>query len=55
MNVYDFDKTLFRGDSTRRFLVYLIGKQPRLLAQVPGFWGNALLFGLKLRKKQAFK
>lgn len=55
MNVYDFDKTLFRGDSTRRFLVYLIGKQPRLLAQVPGFLGNALLFGLKLRKKQAFK
>lgn len=55
MNVYDFDKTLFRGDSTQRFILYLVKKQPHLLLQVPAFLGNALLFGLGLQKKQAFK
>ena len=55
MNVFDFDKTIFDGDSTRKFLVYLIKKYPRLLMKMPGFGVNALLFGLKIRKKQDFK
>ena len=55
MNVFDFDKTIFDGDSTQKFLVYLIKKYPRLLLKMPGFGVNALLFGLKIRKKQAFK
>lgn len=55
MNVYDFDKTIYRGDSTMRFILHLIRRQPRLLAHVPGFSVNALLFLAGLRKKQDFK
>lgn len=55
MNVYDFDKTIFRGDSTRRFLLYLLRRRPSLLRYVPGFLGNAALFLTGRREKQAFK
>lgn len=55
MNVFDFDKTIYDGDSTQRFLIFLIRRYPRLLLKLPGFGVNALLFGLKLRKKQDFK
>lgn len=30
VNVYDFDNTIFKGDSTVRFLMFLIGKHPPL-------------------------
>ena len=55
MNVFDFDKTIYDGDSTQRFLVFLIRRHPRLIVKLPGFAVNAALFGLKLRPKQAFK
>lgn len=55
MNVYDFDKTIYDGDSTQRFLVFLIRRRPRLVMKLPGLAVNALLFGLKLRGKQDFK
>lgn len=34
MNVYDFDGTLYDGDSTFDFIRYLMGKYPRLIARV---------------------
>jgi len=55
MNVFDFDKTIFDGDSTQKFLVYLVKRYPRLLVRMPGFAVNALFFGLRIRKKQEFK
>ena len=55
MNVYDFDKTIYRGDSTMRFILHLLRRQPALLARVPGFAVNALMFVTGKRKKQDFK
>lgn len=55
MNVYDFDKTIYRGDSTMRFILHLIRHQPRLLCYVPAFSVNALLFLAGRREKQDFK
>jgi phosphoserine phosphatase len=55
MNVYDFDKTIYRGDSTMRFILYLLRRQPGLLVHVPAFSINALLFITGRRKKQDFK
>lgn len=55
MNVYDFDKTIYRGDSTMRFILHLIRRQPRLLCHVPAFSVNALMFLLGRREKQDFK
>ena len=55
MNVYDFDKTIYRGDSTMRFILHLVRRQPRLLCYVPAFSVNALLFLAGRREKQDFK
>ena len=55
MNVYDFDKTIYRGDSTMRFIFHLLKRQPLLLRFVPGFSINALMFITKKRSKQDFK
>ena len=55
MNVYDFDKTIYDGDSTMRFIFHLLRRQPALLIRVPAFSVNALLFITGMRKKQEFK
>lgn len=55
MNVYDFDNTIFDGDSTARFIRYIMLHRPAKLIKLPGIGFSALLFGLKLRKKQVFK
>lgn len=36
VNVYDFDKTIYRGDSTLDFWRYCVRRHPRALAALPG-------------------
>ena len=55
MNVYDFDNTILRGDSTARFFLWCLAHRKRMWRDVPAQAVNGLLFVLKLRKKQAFK
>lgn len=55
MNVYDFDNTILRGDSTARFFAYCLRRYPRMWRDAPAQAVNGLLFVLKLRKKQDFK
>lgn len=55
MNVFDFDNTLLWGDSTARFFAWCLRHCPRMWLDVPAQAGNALLFALRLREKQAFK
>ena len=55
MNVYDFDNTILRGDSTARFFAYCLGHYPKMWKDVPAQAVNGLLFVLKIRKKQDFK
>ena len=55
MNVYDFDNTILRGDSSARFFAYCLGRFPRMRLDAPGQLVNGLLFIAKLRPKQAFK
>ena len=55
MNVYDFDNTILRGDSTARFYAYCLLHRPRMWLDLPGQLVNALLFVLKKRPKQVFK
>ena len=55
MNVYDFDNTILRGDSTARFFAWCLLRAPRMWLDVPGQIWNAALFLLKKREKQAFK
>lgn len=55
MNVYDFDKTIYNGDSTIDFYLFSLGRNPLLLRYLPlQIWGWILyLFG-KI-DKTAFK
>lgn len=55
MNVYDFDNTILRGDSTARFFAYCLRHYPAMWLDLPGQAVNGALFLLKLRPKQAFK
>lgn len=55
MNVYDFDKTIFRGDSTARFYVYCLLHRPKMWLDVPAQALNGLMYALRLKEKQAFK
>lgn len=34
-NVYDFDKTIYDGDSTQNFFFYLLKKQPKIMIYLP--------------------
>ncbi|MDO4548295.1 MAG: haloacid dehalogenase-like hydrolase [Clostridia bacterium] len=36
IRVYDFDNTIFKGDSTARFCAYSLRKRPGLLLRLPG-------------------
>ena len=54
MNIYDFDGTLYDGDSTFDFLRYSIKKHPSLVRFLPGIgWAGLMYFAKKLEKTQA--
>ena len=55
MNVYDFDNTILRGDSSARFFAFCLRRYPRMWTDIPAQAVNGLLFVLKLRPKLAFK
>ncbi|MBR1560742.1 MAG: haloacid dehalogenase-like hydrolase [Clostridia bacterium] len=55
MNVYDFDNTILRGDSSARFFAWCLRRYPRMWTDLPAQAVNGLLFLLKIRPKQAFK
>lgn len=55
MNVYDFDNTILRGDSSTRFFAWCLGRCPRMWLDLPAQAVNGLLFLLRLKPKQAFK
>jgi len=53
MNVYDFDKTIFMGDSTVEFYKFCLARTPRMWLRLPKLAYGAL-FVLK-KDKQRFK
>lgn len=55
MNVYDFDKTIYNGDSTVHFYFYSIRHYPRILLRLPALLWYALLFMIKVYTKTQFK
>ena len=55
MNVYDFDNTILRGDSSARFFAYCLKHYPKMWLDIPGQAFNGLFYILSLRPKRAFK
>ena len=55
MNVYDFDNTIYRGDSTVGLVLYLFSHRPECLKSVPRTAWYGLLYGLRIKDKLTFK
>jgi HAD superfamily phosphoserine phosphatase-like hydrolase len=55
MNVYDFDKTIYDGDSTIDFYLFCLKKYPKIILLLPiQFWGM-LMYKLKIKEKEYYK
>ena len=48
MNVYDFDNTIYKGDSTRDFYFYSLKKFPLIIRFLPyqGYWFLKFILGI---------
>ena len=55
MNVYDFDGTIYHGDSTRDFVFYLIKNHPKVIRYIPVFILAAIQYRLKFISKTKMK
>lgn len=56
MNAYDFDKTIYKNDSSTDFLLFCIRRHPKSLSRVPSIIaGYVKFFILKKGKKEDFK
>jgi len=55
MNVYDFDGTIYNGDSTVDFFLFALKRKPSLLLNVPRQAFGFVLYGLKRIKKTQLK
>lgn len=55
INAYDFDKTIYRGDSTRDFYRHCLGRHPRLLIHGLGLIAPGIAFLCGRMEKTAFK
>ncbi len=55
MNVYDFDDTIYRGDSTVDFIKYNLMKKPKVWLSVPRQLVYGFLYVLRLVPKKVFK
>ena len=52
---YDFDKTIYKGDSTVDFFFFMIFSRPYLLIFTPWFLIAFALYGLRIFSKKKFK
>ena len=55
MNVYDFDGTIYHGDSTRDFVFYLIKNHPKVIKYIPAFILAVIKYRLKIISKTKMK
>ncbi len=56
MNAYDFDKTIYKNDSSTDFLIFCILRHPKALSRIPSIIaGYVKYFILKKGRKEDFK
>ena len=55
MNVYDFDKTIYDGDSTLDFYIFAVKKNLFLLKYLPKQFLGMILYYLKIINKEKYK
>lgn len=54
-NVYDFDKTIYKRDSTFDFYRFCLKRRPVIMAEIPVVFFYAILFSLRLCSMTTFK
>ena len=54
INVYDFDKTIYDGDSTIDFYLYCLNRNKTLIFMLPTQLYGMLLYILKVKEKEYF-
>ena len=52
---YDFDKTVYQGDSSTHFTLWCLSRYPKTWLRLPEMGWYSLLFALKLCPKTRFK
>ena len=55
MNVYDFDETIYHGDSTVDFYFYCMKHKPKMMRSIPGTIGAFAMYQTKQWTKTQFK
>ncbi len=55
INLYDFDKTIYAGDSSTDFFFYSLMKYPRIIATIPKIAVAGIKYKLKKISKTAMK
>ena len=55
MNIYDFDKTIYRSDSTKDFYFHCLKRYPKILLSVPAMAWAFVLYFIGLKTKTQFK
>lgn len=55
MNVFDFDHTIYRSDSTIDFYLFCIKRHPQLIRFLPGQLGSIFLYKLHRCSKEQMK
>ena len=56
MNTYDFDKTIYKNDSSTDFLIYCLFRHPKAFCRIPTIIaGSVKYFVLKKGRKEDFK
>ena len=52
MNVYDFDNTLYKGESTVDFAFFMMQHNPKIYTWIPTIFWNLLMYKLCLTEKE---
>ena len=55
MNVYDFDKTIYDGDSTIDFYIFCLKKDPKIITCLPRQLNALVKYKMKIIDKTMFK
>lgn len=55
INIFDFDKTIYDGDSSIDFFFYSLSKRPYILINLPRMFSSWLLYILKIISKTKMK
>lgn len=55
MNIYDFDHTIYNGDSSIDFFLFCLRRKPQILCTIPGFLITFIFYRMRIKSKEQLK